>query len=80
MTRLAHVEDVHRLDLGFVVRPAAEASTGQPARHGSARTRRRCRPERYLRDGVRSGHRANRASPSTYAAAGSTPASIAHAT
>ena len=30
MTRLARVDDVHRLDLGFFVRPAAETGTGQP--------------------------------------------------
>lgn len=28
MTRLARIDDVHRLDLGYFVRPAAE--TGQP--------------------------------------------------
>ncbi|MDA8071436.1 MAG: hypothetical protein M0Z40_03830 [Actinomycetota bacterium] len=30
MTRLARIDDVHRLDLGFFVRPAAETGTGQP--------------------------------------------------
>ena len=29
MTRLARIHDVHRLDLGFFVRPAAETGTGQ---------------------------------------------------
>jgi N-acyl homoserine lactone hydrolase len=30
VTRLARVDDVHRLDLGYFVRPAAETGTGQP--------------------------------------------------
>jgi len=30
MTRLARIKDVHRLDLGFFVRPAGETGTGQP--------------------------------------------------
>lgn len=30
MTRLSRIEDVHRLDLGFFVRPAAETGTGLP--------------------------------------------------
>ncbi len=30
MTRLARIEDVHRLDLGFFVRPGAETGTGRP--------------------------------------------------
>ena len=30
MTGLARIDDVHRLDLGFFVRPAAETGTGQP--------------------------------------------------
>lgn len=30
MTRLAGIDDVHRLDLGYFVRPAAETGTGQP--------------------------------------------------
>ena len=30
MTRLARIDDVHRLDLGFFVRPATETGTGQP--------------------------------------------------
>jgi N-acyl homoserine lactone hydrolase len=30
VTRLARIDDVHRLDLGFFVRPAGETGTGQP--------------------------------------------------
>jgi len=30
MTRLARIDEVHRLDLGFFVRPATEFGTGQP--------------------------------------------------
>ncbi|MHB1511427.1 MAG: hypothetical protein ACYCST_12990 [Acidimicrobiales bacterium] len=30
MTRLSRINDVHRLDLGFFVRPASETGTGEP--------------------------------------------------
>ncbi len=56
---------------------AAERAVPSTTTLGSA-LRRRCRPGRCLRDGVRSSHRANAASSSTPGAAGLTPAPSAH--